>query len=264
MNQTIQRFGLLIFFLFCTMPTLTQYQDSEFKANVGAAAYEQRDFQQAIVLWEQVIASGVQQADLYYNIARAYEQLGEWGDARVNDMRAKITNDTVFDMAQRGIEDHDLDAALDRGWARQDLQTLHPLVWIKRTLRDMTRPMGWGLLGALVWFGVWITLIVYIRRRVGRWIMAGFAVGMLLWGGVVAANIILDRVLIDAISFEATPVYSGPGADYALLSTWAEGYDLYIVASKGDWVQVWRADGLSGWIERRLIWEVQHIDPRIY
>jgi hypothetical protein len=138
------------------------------------------------------------------------------------------------------------------------------LIWLKRTLREITRPLGLGLLGAVLWIGLWLTVMVYIRRRVGRWIMAGFAAGMMLWGGVVATNIILDRVLIDAVSFEPTPIYTGPSVDYALLATWAEGYDLYIVATKGDWVQVWRADGMSGWLEKRLIWEVQHIDPMMY
>lgn len=257
MKQPIKLLGVAIFLLLCLAPVLAQqYQELEAIASEGAVAYVQRDFCQAIVLWEQVIASGVQQENLYYNIARAYEQIGEWGDARVNDLRAKSL--------MRWAAEPDLDVALDRGWVRQDLQTLHPLVWLKRTFRAMTLPIGWGMLGAVLWVGVWLTVIIYIRRRVGRWIIAGFAVGMLLWGGVIATNIILDRVLIDAVSFEATPVYSGPGADYALLSTWAEGYDLYIVATKGDWVQIWRADGLSGWIERRLIWEVKEIDERLY
>ena len=43
-----------------------------------------------------------------------------------------------------------------------------------------------------------------------------------------------------------------------------EGYDLFVVAARGDWVQVWRADGMSGWIERRLIWEIPLIDGGLY
>jgi len=250
------RLALLAIFLACVLPTAAQTEKEELLA-AGLAAYEQRDFRQAVALWEQ---AALPQKHMYYNIARAYEQLGEWGDARGNDRRAKFISDTFY----RWTPDPDLDIALDRGWARQDIQTLHPLVWIKRTFREITRPMGWGILGAFLWIGFWGALIVYLRRRVGRWILVGLTVGMLLWGGVIATNEILDRVLSEAISFEATPVYSGPGADYALLTTWPEGYDLYIVASRGDWVQVWRADGMSGWIERRLIWEVPHIDGWLY
>jgi hypothetical protein len=247
--------ALLIMILVCVQPILAQTEKEKLLA-AGLAAYQQRDFRQAIALWDQ---ADVRQQHMYYNIARAYEQLGEWGDARVNDMCAKIIADSFY----RWNENPELESALERGWARQDLETLHPLIWLKRTLREMTHPIGWGIVGALLWIGLWITVIVTIRRRVGRWIAVGFAVGLLVWVGVIATNEVLDRVLVEAVSFEATPVYSGPGSDYVLLTTWAEGYDLSIVATKDDWVQIWRADGLSGWVEQRLIWEVQDIDSSI-
>jgi hypothetical protein len=257
--KTLLSLVTLLFLL--AMPLLAQDQAAEILAQQGAAAYEQRDFRQAISLWTQLVNQGEGQPSLYFNLARAYEYLGEWGDARINDLRVKAFYDTysVF-----GSESPDVQAALERGWARQDLQTLHPLIWLRQTLRDMTRPIGWGVFGALLWIGFWITVLVSLRRRVGRWILAGLAAGIFLWIGVIAVNVVFDRVLIDVVSVEPTPIYSGPGTDYALLATWAEGYDLSIVATKGEWAQVWRADGMSGWVDRRLLWEVQHIDPKMY
>lgn len=246
---------LVLFLLlgfFSIMPAAAQ-SDSERLLAEGLVAYEQRDFRLAARLWEQAGVSQKHMYYMYYNIARAYEQLGEWGDARVNDMRAKA----ILDAFHRWTDDPDLDAALERGWARQEIQSLHPLIWIKRTFREITRPVGWGILGAGLWAGLWGALIVYFKRRVGQWILICLAGGMLLWGSVIVTNEILDHVLPQAVSFEVTPVYSGPGSDYALLTTWSEGYDLYIVSSQKDWVQVWRADGVSGWIERRFVWELQ-------
>ncbi len=248
-----QRVIVLIFFVVCfvCVGSAAAQSDTEKLLADGLAAYRQRDFRQAAALWEQ---ASIPQNYMYYDIARAYEQMDGWGHARLNDLQAKAYTNRYFPWTQ----EPDLESALDRGWARQGIETLHPLIWLKQTLKEITRPIGWGVVGAALWLAFWITMIVFLRRRVGRGVLLVLGCGVLLWGLVIGANTVLDSAFIEAVSVEATPLYSGPGADYAALATWGEGYDLSIVEKRGDWARVWWADGMSGWVEQRLIREIDH------
>jgi hypothetical protein len=245
---------ILIMLLLCGLPLKAQdTSDQTMKLAEGVYAYERRDFATAITLWEDVLETASLQPHLYYNLARAYEYLGDWGQARMYDLRTRAYYD-IF--AFFNTTSPDLQSALDRGWARQEIDALHPLIWLKRELHGVMRPTGWGLLGFTLWTAFWGMVIIYSRRHVGRWMLVGLASGVLLWGSVVAIRTALDSRLPEAVSLEMLPVYSGPGSDYVTLTTWTPGYDLYILQTRDDWAQVMRSDGVIGWVERRLIWQV--------
>lgn len=243
--------SLLLGLLLCLCaagPVFAQPPDLEALAQQGADAYAQRDFARAVTVWEQVVAAGVHQSQIYYDLARAYEYLGRWGRSRLNDLRAA-----------QGVSDMPSDA-LDRGWARQGIEALHPLISLKR-LSTVTQDTRWHWGGVIMWWGLCAAVIVWLLWRRGRWVLIVLGLGVLLWGSAVVLYTVLERTLVDAVSLDSTPVSSGPGPDYVTLATWDEGFDLWIMETRGDWVRVMRADGLTGWVEHRLIAEVALPNP---
>ncbi|NJR12703.1 hypothetical protein HC776_02220 [bacterium] len=38
-----------------------------------------------------------------------------------------------------------------------------------------------------------------------------------------------------------------------MLAAWGEGFDVVILEQRGDWARVMRADGATGWVDRRVV-----------
>lgn len=211
--------------------------------------YNEKEYQQAADVYEDLIAKGYRNGNLYYNLGNAYIRLGDNGKAILNYLRAK----------RLLPRDKDIDANLK--YATQE--TLESLEWKKPSLlstfffwaSDFSFQEHLQILVAinlLFWIsmGVWLVkkteTLDIMRKSLMALLLVALVSTMVKWHldtsqklGVVFANKI--------------DVKSGMDPEQVTLFQLHKGAVVFIEEEKGDWYKIELSDGKSGWAKKSLI-----------
>jgi tetratricopeptide (TPR) repeat protein len=228
-----------------TQPTLSD------QINQAKTAYERGDYAQAIQLYESLVAAGLRDGALYFNLASAYEQSGQSARALLNFLRAQqfIPRDTELSEHLALIRARRVDIQGDESSIMAGLAALTTNLV---TVNELT------VLTWLFWVaGCGLLTLQFIRpqwrrrTRVSLIVCASlFLVGVILLG---------DRLLYESLHPAAVLVedrvsaMSGPGEQYLELFDLHAAAEVRVVESRESWVWIEVPDGRQGWIPKQSL-----------
>lgn len=216
----------------------------------GNAAYAGGSMAEAVNAYEQLAASGVENPEVFYNLANAYHHLGDPGRAVLNYERA-IGLDPGFDAARRnlafavGKTVHQLPRPPDFAMEGREMS------WISGVPQRYFRL---GLAG--FWWLLWGILVAVQRRALPANPKAVAAVwGMLvLCAAAWALPIAHPRAAV--VTVQETAMRYGPDPRDAVRFVLATGDRVAVDSARGAWVRVETAPGDRGWVERDSLTDV--------
>lgn len=241
--MVIRRF-LLIGLLCCVLSIHAQDQ----RAIDASTAYQNGDYQSAIMLYEALIEDGIHHANIYFNLGNAYYEVGQPGLALVNYRRAQqlnprdeqinanITLIRAIRADFQGSETFWIDSLASSTYA---LMTLQEMAYLSLML--------WGI------FFIGAAIRIYGKRWITRPL---FVVGVML---LLALPLFLTRYYADTyrspavVTSLSAPVRSGPSEDYLIMYELFAAAELRVLDTSGDWLRLMLPDGRSGWIERSAV-----------
>lgn len=106
-------------------------------------------------------------------------------------------------------------------------------------------PAEWGLIAAIGWVLLWLTVAVGGRRRVVLALFAAVALGASILGALEWRR--RDRPVAVVIA-DAAPVRAAPYGGASAAATVQAGGALLVGRGYGPWVEVHRSDGIHGWV----------------
>ncbi len=229
----------------------TPYEDN---ARMADSAYRVANYNEAISMYEQVLAEGYTSADLYYNLGNAYYRDGQMGRAILNYNRALRLRPSMTDAKEN------LALAESKTADRiTQLPQLFIVRWVK-ALTDHVSPTTWrtvlvvltALLAAAV---VLLALGRSLGMRKGAFI--GIVAAGVLWVIALALCIGSSRhynahsqaVVMDAaVTVKGSPEWQS--VDKLILH---EGTTVTILEELSSWYKIRIADGTTGWCEQQSV-----------
>jgi len=211
------------------------------------ALYEQKEYAEAEALYRSILAAGVENSSLHYNLGNCCFKQGKLGRAIASYLRAQrmAPRDADIEQNLKYARSFQIDqefsnpkpsftAALfqglrDRFTLREQLAALLLVFWAGCIAwAGYLRKPGAGFLRTVIW----VLLILYV-----------------LTGGVALSKYLdLKRPVAVIVSPSAT-VTSGPDTGTALF-TLHEGTTTRVRRRHGEWVQVSLPNGPTGWVKR--------------
>ncbi|WP_346316955.1 tetratricopeptide repeat protein [Chitinophaga sp. YIM B06452] len=214
----------------------------------GNALYQQKKYEEAAAKYQQLIDSGYQVADLYFNAGNAYYKSNQTAMAVYS-----------FEKAQHlkpGDEDIEQNLALANQRVGSNIETLPLLFFEKWWLQwqQLHSGAGWAV-WSIVWFWLLVAAAaVYFfipipRRHLFRWVMTAAAVlftgyfSMAIWMHNKAYNSGEAIVMHNAVKVKSAP--DDGGKDLFELK---EGVKVKVLDGTSQFSKVQLADGKSGWV----------------
>ena len=227
-------------------------QDATIKE--AEAAYTKEDYNKAIELYEGILKTYGESAEIYYNLGNAYYKAGMVGPSILNYERALL------------IDPGDADIRFNLQLAKEkSVDKIEPLGefflsnWFNK-IQNMGGADSWGKLGIICFILLIGCIILFFFSRWLRVKKLGFYVGLLLLIIVIFSNIfarnqkkeLVNRV--QAIIFAPTvTVKSSPDASGTDLFVLHEGTKVTIKNTLGDWKEIELEDGNIGWMPTKDI-----------
>ncbi len=239
--------------LACTTPASAQRLDEIF-AEANAAIFA-GDAEAAITGYERLVAAGVVDPDVSYNLAVAHGRAGHYGEA-IRWFEKSLAESPGNDDAEEGLSE--VRSALGRRQAARDGEALieNKPPFAEALVRPFSRSVLAGVVLGLevLFFGL---LVLFGRtphenRRLAYGITAPLIAVMLAgaaYGLLVKAGFTTDGEPAIIVTEDA-PVREGPHPQAEERATAREGERAYIVGRDGDWVQVRLPEGRRGWLSQ--------------
>jgi tetratricopeptide (TPR) repeat protein len=226
-------------------------QEADIKA--AETAYASELYDQAVELYESVIRNYGDSFELYYNLGNAYYKTGKIAHAILNYERALL------------IKPGDSDIRFNLEMAKQQTDKIEPLQefflnkWF-RSVQNLISVDSWATVGIACFILFIFCLVLFFFSKWMRLKKLGFYLGVLLFAGVIFANIFAynqKEELINrngAIVFSPTvTVKSSPDNSGSDLFVLHEGTKVFIRSTVGDWDEIELEDGNVGWINKKDI-----------
>lgn len=214
-----------------------------FRAN---ALYSSEQYVEAVTLYEEILATGVESGAVHYNLGNAYFKAGDVGHAVL-----------AYERANRLIP-ADPDLAANLAFARELAGDAPVESILTRALFPLAGRLDTDRLLLLAAVGWWTALLALAGARLvpslrttSRWI-AGFSALLLALGVTSAAyryrTLELPRYAVVTASTEATVRYEPSQSGTAFFAA-KPGTVLHVLGEREAWLQVAGRDGRRGWIE---------------
>jgi hypothetical protein len=211
-------------------------------------AYDRGDYSAAIGFYRNLVKTGADSAELFYNLGNAEFKAGQLGLA-IADYRKAL---------KRAPEDEDVLYNLNyvRTFIHQPGERKGPLAnWLESVF---TSSSSHGLvLGALVFFWILAAFMAVLIYTHGsqiwlRWVTAGLALVFLILAGWGTARITLERnTLWGVIIASRSEARNGPSPEFQVGFVIPEGREVRVLGHEGSWVAVGLpSEGYKGWIKR--------------
>ncbi len=221
---------------------------------VAESAYASEDYTKAIAIYEHILKSEGESAELYYNLGNSYYKSGEIAPAILNFERALL------------IKPGDKDIRFNLNLLKQNtVDKIEPVgdfflvKWI-HAIQNLFSVDTWGTIG-IVFFILFISSIILFFF--GKWILIkkiSFYLGLVLLFFTIISNIFAANQKLNimnrsgAIVFAPTvTIKSSPDASGTDLFILHEGTKVFIKNQLGDWHEIELEDGNVGWIQKKDI-----------
>lgn len=218
-------------------------------------AYQENQFEQAIKLYEEILATDGESADIYYNLGNSYYKNKDIAKAVLNYERALLLNPGDADIR------FNLDMA--RGKTTDQITPTHEvfiLTWGK-ALVNLMGESAWARLGIASFILFLIGAVFYIFGNRVLVKKIGFIAGLVCLFVSICANFcasrqkseLIDRsgaiIMAPTVSVKSTPNESG--TDLFVLH---EGTKVFVEDnSMKEWKEVRLEDGNKGWVKTESI-----------
>lgn len=246
-----QYVAALFFVVLCGFTSVVAAQGNlDVTAAQANALYEQGDYVGAIDLYETLIAAGVRDSAVYFNLGNAYFQSQDLGRALVNYRRTQILipRDGGLNMSMARVRAERVDIQGDETMLVDSLASLTSGVLTSGEL-------GWiALVLWVLFFGVLVIWIVQVDwRDVLRVPLIAAAVLMICAAIMLGSRLFVEESRPAAVIVNDTAVMSGPGEDYLEIYRLYSAAELRVLDHRGDWVRFILPDQRQGWIQSSAI-----------
>lgn len=217
--------------------------------NAGRACYENGSWGEAVNAWSAIAGSGVQNAELYYNIGNACYKLSDYAGAVLNFERA-LKQDPSFSDARYNLEFVN-SLLTDR---IESVPEFFLKTWYRK-LSWMFRSGVWAVLGIL-FFAVFLTLILIflLSGRTGVKKACFFSSIPVLVLCILMISLSFYQKSISesderaVVMSAVSSVKSAPGESSVDLFVLHEGTVVTVLETVGNWINVELSDGRQGWM----------------
>ena len=218
----------------------------------GNRCYANHDYDSAIVFYQKIIAQGVHNPDVHFNLGNAFLRLGQPGMAILQYEKAR-----ELEPADRDIE-HNLTFATQSIVDRPPLQQRSLPVQIIETVHGMFSLrvqlwIGWALLLAA---SLCLSLSLFAGNNARLVLLYLLTVLVLLFSGVATSAVYKiarsEREQRGVVLDSSVDAVNEPGGNRVLF-TLHEGTRFQVRSQHGDWVLVSLPDGVSGWVPRSAL-----------
>lgn len=243
---------VIILFVFCLSLGMVQAQDERFEA--ANKSYSDGEFQSAIESFEEILSTGVESGELYFNLGNAYYKNGELAKAILNYERALL------------LKPHDKDIKYNLELA--NTQTTDKIesvgefflsVWVSG-IRNKTTSDTWAYIGIASFLLTLIFAAFFFFSNSVLLKKAGFYLGIGLlfasFASLAFSNSQKNKLTNRNNAIVFTPsltVKSSPDASGTEIFILHEGTKVEILSTLGQWKEIQIADGTVGWIEETSI-----------
>lgn len=238
-----------IVLIVCLLLTFAQMRFGVAQAAVDRAetmrqandAYRQGRFDAAAEGYRALVADGVDDATVWYNLGNAYAQGDDVGRARACYERALRLSPRDPDLRANASSLHD--RAVDHE-PDEDLLTASAHAFTRNEL---------AVVASAAWFACCGSLALWLRRRSEGLAWSGAASALLL---VVAGGLLLVRVTEPARAVVVpgeVKLLNGPGREYSVGVSLHAGTRVEVLASEGDWREVGAFHRVKGWVRAEQI-----------
>lgn len=240
------RFSVVALFLLWGFVFPLQQPSTGDQIALAQAAYERGDYPAAIQAYNSLLQAGYRDGSLYFDLASAYDQSGDLGNALLNDLRARqfIPRDTTLNQNIARIRATRIDIQGDQssllfgiGDLAVSVATVNEWLW-------------------LVWIFLLVECVLISSRiawpRFHASLLApiiGCGVMLLLCFILLGSRLIGESLRPAAvITQDKVSAMSGPGEKYLELFDLHTAAEVRVVETRVDWVWVELPDGRQCWL----------------
>ena len=240
--------------LYFTMPVMAQ-EDQRLKS--ANELYTTGKFEEAIQAYEDILKTGVESSEIYYNLGNTYYKNGLLPQAILNYERGKLLAPQDKDI------DYNLELARSQTIDKIDqVGEFFLIKWI-RALRNRADSDTWAYMSIAFFTGVIIMLFMFYFSRSAALKKIGFFVGIVLLFLFIFSFSFSHRQkqkLVNrqyAIIFAPTvTVKSSPDASGTEIFLLHEGTKIKVIDTLGEWRQIELSDGSKGWLNSSTIEDI--------
>lgn len=255
-RMKISVISCLILFIFTIKTTSVLADHNQYLFDQANKLYQQEQYQEAIRHYLEIINSGYESWQLYYNLGSAYYKTGEFGRAILNYERALKLNPKNEDI-QFNLQVANLSVV--------DKITIPPQFFISKWLSDLKALWGIQTLTFLALGFYLITVLLIILKIFVRKVRAQRLVNVLLVPILILLVIVTSILIVrinesNSINYaivlvDKVDVLSSPENQGTELFSLHKGVKLQVDELQGEWAKIRLADGKIGWV-RRDVFEV--------
>lgn len=212
-------------------------------------AYQEERFQEAVDLYESILAEGVQNGNLHFNLGNAYFKNQQLGKAVLHYYRARKFNPGDEDIANNlalaaearvdPIIDEE-DEAFTRGF--------------DAVVHTLNYSLVFYLALSLLCLGGLASLGMILRPQTRKWIgyvmVTGSVLGLLLMGAAFIQYNQITRTDMAVVIAGKVDVLSGPSSKEPVSFTIHEGISCRVLDETEGWCRIRLANGFNGWMRR--------------
>lgn len=229
-------------------------QDAQKLFKEGNQLYQQNKYEQAVALYDSILALGMESGELYFNLGNTHYRLGHMGLARLNYEKAAkfLKNDPAISENLELLKMQLVDKI-------QTPPKFFLYKWMDVILNLFSmQSLSWIVL-ALLWLVLGVAAVrqFYLKRKRVERLRTAFVSTLIVF---ILATLLLGQkiylaetevyavVLKPSVTLYAEP--SSTGTEVFILH---EGTKMKIRREKQDWLEIVLADGKTGWIERSAL-----------
>lgn len=241
----------LVSFFHCFM-AFGQEKDTTFEnAN---AAYNAGQFEKAVMLYKQILESGLHSAELYFNLGNSYYRLNQVGESIFYFEKAKQLQPTD--------EDINVNCSFAQNMAIDAVEVLpkSQVTQLKDSIIEILSQEGWAYfivllawLLVLFWGLYLLNKIPFIKRTffVSSLLLALFLIGSLFIAVIKSAN--TADTTYGILFNEKMEVWAEPNSRAEVLFLLHEGTKVQMLDKLQDWQKIQIANGSEGWIKNAKV-----------
>ncbi len=209
-------------------------------------AYENGDYETAIILYESALAVGEASGEMYYNSGNAYYMNGEIGEAMQYYLQARnylprhATIASQIDL----IRTERVDGKFN---------DVEPIIILHNLSADYLTLSETAILVFVAWFLFFLVLVIGMRRKGWALLIGIFGIVTLLTVGLLSTRVYVENQQpVAVILSETAEVMSGPGDSYLPLFSLYEAMEIRVLEERDGWLRFALADGRQGWIDSAM------------
>lgn len=243
--------SLSVSFLFCSM---VLGQEKEITFENANSAYNAGQFENAAMLYKEILESGQHSAELYFNLANSYYRLNQVGESIFYFEKAK--------QLQPMDEDININSAFAQNMAIDAVEVLpkSQVTQLKERTFELFSQEGWAYFIVLL---AWLLVLfwgLYLWNKVPL-IKRTFFISTLLLGLLLISSLCIAVVksanttdtTFGILFDEKIEVWAEPNSRAEVLFLLHEGTKVQMLDQLQEWQKIRIANGSEGWIKNAMV-----------